>query len=272
MKKTILLLAFSFQFVTYSQIILDFEHQGYYLLPIQVSNTSVKFLKYPYDSLLFSSFSLLNPDGSLYKEITLPPKPNKVTRISAIMYPSMTLFDSDSTTLEYMVDYQRFTGSRYFDQIRIAREDGTILFDEPFLSIPYGSLAQFPYLAPFFKIGHDTKMMLYYSDTINSLQYGTRVYSLPGQLPSSVNSLSNDINYPISVFPNPSNGSFWIVSKTENQTKQIEVFSMEGKLVRKYISESAVTKISDVDLPAGAYLINIANKKWFQSTKLIIEK
>ncbi|MEI6900146.1 MAG: T9SS type A sorting domain-containing protein, partial [Bacteroidota bacterium] len=113
----------------------------------------------------------------------------------------------------------------------------------------------------------------YYYANGASLPNLTKVFNLPGEIPTS----SNDINYNVEssplIYPNPNNGSFIINFNTVNREKTIiEVYSISGKLISTFTSTGNSTEVNDLNLPNGMYFLNLKNKQISQRKKFIIQK
>jgi predicted secreted protein len=86
------------------------------------------------------------------------------------------------------------------------------------------------------------------------------------------NSIGNSSsNYPINIYPNPSNGIFYLSNPTGKMISSLRIISTEGKLVREFINPNEY--LYDIsELPVGYYLINTLTENGLQVTKMIIEK
>ena len=81
-----------------------------------------------------------------------------------------------------------------------------------------------------------------------------------GELIASQNSLK--------VYPNPSNGIFYIDSEINN----VEIFNLQGRRIRSItLSQEMFNRIDLSDLPKGIYFIRALNEKQLLSQRLIIE-
>lgn len=273
MEKLILIFAILVHSTGIAQIELDINVNGELLYPVQISNASIKYIGYHYDSLgnqLSDKFFLFNPDGSLYKEIPLPTMPPNFYLGFNIIYPSTTLFDNDSSTMEFMIYfYCSKIGGNPYPQVRIAREDKTILLDEPYAQI-YGPDL---YLSRIFQIGNKTKMILTYQDPENPGNYWTKVFKLFGKLPNGINEEQQFTQNQPLLFPNPNKGSFSIkVHSKKGEASIIELFSMDGKLIKTYKSMGNEIEINNPELPNGLYLISTQSRNQKSINRMIIEK
>lgn len=256
----------------YSQITLDFQSPEFYLYPIKLSNTETKYYNWDQWRLNNSrSFSLYNSDGSLYKTIQMPQKPDTNAFSFDIQYISRTLFDNDSSNIEYLIDYQWdsiYSSSYILHEVKVIREDGTILLDEMHGQSYASGTVVYP-------TEEGTKLMLsfYFYANGTPCPYQTRVFNLPGILPS----ISEDKLMPLTstplVYPNPNNGSFYIKFQSkEAGINTVSLYSITGKLIQTFNSSDKLTHMTNLTLPSGLYLLNTTSNKYNTSTKMIIEK
>jgi len=252
-------------FEGYSQIKVDFQTSLVNLTPIKLSNTETKYLDQPGYWTTQNHFTLYNLDGSPYKTIQMPPKPDPSALIEIVDFITNSLFDNDSSNIEYLVHYDPcdslLSGAPW--RVKIIREDGTVLLDEAYAS--YSGLQ-------IYNTEQGVKLMLpYYTD--NSILYKKIVFSLPGKLPSGVE--KNYLNETIkpSLYPNPNSGTFFInVNSKLGESATIDLYSITGKLLRSYKSDSKIIQINESGLSNGVYIINTQTNQGFQRTKMIIQK
>jgi len=139
MKNSILVILVLINIVGFSQIALDFQSPVPNLDFIKLNNSKTKYFDFDYEKInTQNSFTIYNLDGTLYKTIQLPPKPNTSAYISGIFLISESLFDNDSTNIEYLVDYiwDSVPGSYYY-QAKVVRDDKTVLLDELYTNLIY---------------------------------------------------------------------------------------------------------------------------------------
>jgi hypothetical protein len=179
MKKLILLIGFLLSIESFSQISLDFQKTGK-ILPVKLNNSETKYINE--GNLEFqnpSQFTLFNSDGSLYKVILLPNSPDPNATIYHVTCVSTTLFDNDPSNIEFLLSYEWYVNPiGTFHKVIVAREDGTILLDEMFATSLY-----FDPLV--YGTEQGTKLALFYIYP-DSLDYVTKVFSLPGNPPVTV--------------------------------------------------------------------------------------
>ena len=269
MKKSIFLILFLFSLACYSQISLDFQ-TPMLLNYVRLNNSQTKYIdERSIQQQQLSQFSLYNLDGSLFKTIQIPPKPNPSAGVQDIYWISTSLFDNDSTTIEYLIVY-------YWDSIpgyafqkndaRIIREDGTILLDEMNAISNNGA----PPLI--YNTEEGTKLLLQYRYADFTI-YQTKIFSLPGNLPVCVNNAIVHLNGDILLYPNPNSGSFSIkLNSKDGDLSIIDLYGLDGRLIETYKSSGKQSQITNYGLSDGLYFINARSKYLNSTTKMIIKK
>jgi len=265
MKKIYLFFMILLCYQGYSQITLDFQTTLVHLTPIKLNTSQTVYLDQPYAWYLENQFSLYHLDGSFYKTIHLPPKPDTTASLEVLWWVTTSLFDNDPTNIEFLVGYNwgDTTGGNPTRRVEILRENGTILLDEPYA---WGISAQV------YNTEQGTKLMLEYYDNTTT-EYQKKVFNLPGELPSSAENTITNENNGISIIPNPNNGSFSLnIDSKSGKLGSIELYTISGKLINTFHSNGNMTQISNMCLPNGMYLLNAQTTKGCQRTKLIIQK
>lgn len=275
MKKLTLLFVLMLSIGTYAQITLDFEKQQTPLVPVKLSNTLGKYLQIGWDSLFTTnSFRLLNADGSVYKDISLPPKPPNAISIYGLDYITNGLFDTDSTTIEYLITYgcDSLYGPYHFpyDHVVVADENGNILLNEKFADLfvfnSYGP-------QPIVQVGNQTKMVLWYTIYAPDYQFmRSKVFTLPGHLPNGTDESKTLSNNSMNIYPNPNNGSFFILSKSfENNLNTIDIYSINGKLIDTYRSTGNPVQVSNLNIGNGMYVVSPRGRS-MKGSRVVIQK
>jgi hypothetical protein len=102
MKRTIIISILFISVNCFAQITLDFQSNNGNIYPIKLNNSTTKYLD---DSMCDSlnEFVLYNNDGSYYKTIFMPTKPSQNAHVSNLFYVTTSLFDNDSSNIEYLV-------------------------------------------------------------------------------------------------------------------------------------------------------------------------
>jgi hypothetical protein len=264
MKNLMFLFMFLIGFEGYSQISLDFQSSILHLMPIKLSNTTTKYLDQDQWNMNFqNSFSLYNIDGTFYKTILLPPKPDTTAFFLGIGYITESLFDNDPSTIEYLVAYTYDSISSWTSNylIKVIRDDGTILMDE---------LHGANYIIYSTEEGTKLRIGYYYA---NGQGIQIKVFNLPGEIPTAVQDKQIETNNTFSIFPNPNNGTFFINFQSQDANHHlIDLYTNNGKLIETFKSSSDLTKISTTGLSNGLYLINTRTKSQNSFSKMIIKK
>ncbi|MBL1222807.1 T9SS type A sorting domain-containing protein [Chryseobacterium sp. L7] len=101
-----------------------------------------------------------------------------------------------------------------------------------------------------------------------SLQVCTRQTQALG-VKDTASPLADDIK----IYPNPSDGNFFIKSRNLKGEVKVGMFDASGKLVfsSAYQSENNSTKEFNVNVPKGVYVISITSSKGAYNTKLVIK-
>ncbi|CAI8937814.1 reprolysin-like metallopeptidase [Chryseobacterium sp. IT-36CA2] len=102
-----------------------------------------------------------------------------------------------------------------------------------------------------------------------SFEVCTRETETLGVKDVSSSPLADDIK----VYPNPSNGNFFIKSRNLKGEMKVTVFDSSGRLITSdsYQSNGDFTKEFNLNIPKGIYLININSSKGAYTQKLIIK-
>ena len=102
------------------------------LLAVHSLSTGTKLLATPAPGIPYTTMILYNPDMTIYRSLVLPPPPPGSSYYSYPTYFTETLFDTDPTTVEFIIS---IVDSTYAPGCMVIREDGTVLFT---------SLTEFP--------------------------------------------------------------------------------------------------------------------------------
>ena len=269
MKKFVLICILLISFEGYSQITLDFQTSVIYLRTVRLSNTVTKYSRdFNYANSIID-FSLYNLDGTVYKTIYLPPKPDPSASIYYISNISESLFDNDSTNIEYLITYIIDSAGYSFSQVQVVREDETILLNEPKAGPDFWP-SNFDD-ASIYCTEEGTKLRLYYAFA-TGIDYQTKVFNLPGEIPTSIMEDKNLSNNSLSIYPNPNNGSFSINLQSSEGISTIDLFSSTGKLINSYKASGNNLNITNSGLSEGLYLLNATSNKLYLRSKIIIKK
>lgn len=262
MKKLSFLLMFIINLNGHTQITLDFQTAKTSFDHVYLNNSTTKY--FDAGNVYYTGqFSLYNLDGTLYKTITLPPKPDPSAWYGGISTVTTSLFDNDFSTIEFTVTYRYDSLNVIWQYYRtkVLREDGTVLLDE--------MNAQGPIIFP---TEEGTKLQMIYRYA-EGTEYQTKFFSLPGELPTSDYEATNYTDNGILVFPNPNNGSFLLRTNTgPSERNTIELHSINGDLLKTFTMIGDQTQINNLDLPHGMYFLIAKTPRGNKITKFIIQK
>jgi hypothetical protein len=273
MRKVIFSTLFLTSLLIEAQIVPCFTNEGAgSLMPFRVTNFNLKYLQ-GYDQLYYqNSFTLLNSDGSFYKTVILPPKPDSSALAGGPTFITASLFDNDSTTLEYVLFYSWDSSSYIKKSIEIVREDGTVLLNEINAHYPNAYAYDFGSSQLIFSTPEGPKMKLEYSYAISTSDYKTTIFSLPGKLPTHIKSPNDDYNFEMNIYPNPNSGVFYITTNKVSGTRNIEIYSIEGRKVFSLQSSDNPSKIISKDIPDGTYVLRMLDSNEALRVKKVIIK
>jgi hypothetical protein len=243
----IFLLAYSY---AEAQVIL--EHQ-YYIYKKNIYLINLGDNDYKYAVQDSTGFSLYNLDHSPYLLNIIAPIPLwRAPTYYQACYITKSLFDCDSTNIEYVVT-NGIHGSNFY----IFRTDGTQIFERDSVTGSYaigyydGSLIA----QPIVNTPNGTKLFL--QDNNSNGIDSEYIYSLCGTLPISISEVPLGTNY-IHVFPNPSNG---IINFQISQPNNLEKFKLT-------IYNSALQKVDEVCVDGKNYQLDTKQKALAADTYL----
>lgn len=269
MKKLVIFIFILLSSRGYSQITLDYQSSTP-LVYFKLNNSETKYYKDDINSINSTNqLMLYNLNGSLYKTIQIPSIPNSY--ISKIDWITETLFDNNPSNIEFLAFYWSDSASWIQVQARVFREDGTILLDE--LNARSYFYINLSYNTPLIYLTEEgPKLMLDYQYAKGNY-YQTKVFNLPGEIPTGIQLNQQERDTRLSLYPNPNNGSFFVNfhSNSEN-THIIDLYSTNGKLIETYQSQSNLMQINNFGLSEGIYLLNSRSKSINSTTKMIIKK
>ncbi len=76
----------------------------------------------------------------------------------------------------------------------------------------------------------------------------------------------------ISIYPNPSAGSFQLLLSGNNEKASIEIYNTLGELVNRQIATSSNCQINAADLANGVYTVLVSQKDKISTAKIIVQK
>ena len=227
-----------------------------------------------------STIKLYNANHSLYQTISIvnaPVSPWDVLFISA------TLFDTDSTTIEYMVDYS--DGSMKGSGVNIYRDNGAILFSEQSSSAFFGCFAMTdpvrPLWYPILATNTGTKMVLVAGyDSLTYIPNAFKVYSLPGvyypNTTPNISQIDNQMGLS-NPYPNPSIISAQIDYTLPDGVDRGEIvfYDLTGNEVKRFTVDKTFNTlfVSTSDITAGTYYYQLqTTRQSSEGKKMLVIK
>jgi hypothetical protein len=284
MKKltTIFLIVFLLQASgTKAQITLDTTiytkvAMGWDFKVVQLSETETKY--YLTDTVA-NTFSLFNMDFTPFITNIIPPQAFGLHGdVYQALYISRTLFDCDSTNIEYLYEAPAFGGCA--SMVYVMRTDGTQLFSRDSARCPYcyGDCdGGQDLIMPIRNTSSGAKLFIDRLCT-NSPEI-VEIYSLCGTVPTEIFDFSNgNMNQSfVKVFPNPSSNSITFEIHPPSNLNDYELVIVNNnakELMREKVNSRNDKYTFDAsNFSNGTYLYSLCTKeKSYQSGKFIIKK
>jgi len=212
------------------------------------------------------NFSLYNLDHTPYM-LNIIPGVSLDSGLYDIAYITTTLFDCDSTNIEY-VEASNTSAVPFY----IFRTDGTLLFSQDSTVGPYcvgcfdGSINK----TPIFNTPSGTKMLL-----ANLYTNVWSVYSLCGTVPESIKEIEQNNKY-VQIYPNPTSGTitFKIDAPSNTENYELTIYDSSLQNVRsEHFNGSRTITINNDNLSSGGYFFSLQSKnKIIQTGKFVITK
>lgn len=287
MKKTIIIIIATilFALTSKSQILLENNYStppfsiqcGLTLIKLDLSGE-----KYFFFDIQNKIIKLYNLNHSLFKTINIPNLPtyrsSNTSSLVSVAYLSENLFNSNSS-IEYVAfDGHYFVFNSAFDygSMRVYDETGAIIFNGDSLMPCLKSDATYNGYEGngdfIFNTPAGTKMILFsYKNNTPS----QRVYSLPGQLVSSIQKNNESYNNALP-FPNPTNNSITLPYKLESgKDGKLVINDINGKILFEYKIDTTFDNvlIDTNTMTAGNYFYSIyTSDKKISTGKFIVTK
>ena len=207
------------------------------------------------------SIRIYNSDLSLYAAFPVPsPDP---TATWSVLYITEDLFDTDPSTIEFMVWYIH-PDSGFQHSVSIYREDGTLLLEQHPGGVTIGGGLEGYYKAPVYPTANGPQL------AINTAG-GVTVYNLPGQFPcpecdgSLITGGGGDQIAPpgteLLLFPNPANEGAEVVYQLPQGTTtgDLVFYDTRGQQVMLLPVDNSTDRVhvSTSMLAAGTYLYQL---------------
>jgi hypothetical protein len=190
-----------------------------------------------------------------------------------IGYITNTLFDCDSTTIEYAMMTVHPNDTLKF---MVYRTDGTLLFSKDSVTIPYGYGANVGSVEIHGISNTNVGAKLELFKFLNG-QFQFFIYGLCGTLPESITEIYQSSSF-VQVCPVPSSHqvNFKVISPSNVDVCELIVFNSQFQTLKKFETVNEQEKEINLDcepLSSGTYFYSLQSKnKIFQTGKFIISK
>jgi len=231
------------------------------------TTTKYYLIYYPNETI-----TLYNMNHSLFLSMTIPVTYNSGNY--RIYFITNSLFDCDTSNIEYLVSYRFYNGVSYVYFVSIYRNNGTQLFNLNNAIIDQCYECNGKDSHGITNTPNGTKMLLGDYPTGGN-EY---VYSLCGTLPSGFTSLMNNSYNAFELsgnYPNPAN-DFTIVNYSlpeGERTGEIIFFDLQGNEVKRFTVDCMFDhlRISTYDLPSGTYIYALQTSKEISGSRKMIK-
>lgn len=233
-----------------------------------VGNNDFKYVRLNPNS---NSFSLYNMDMSPFMTDIPIPVTDSIKNGFTVIYITKSLFDCDSTNIEYAYDY-------YWDlnhPFRVFRTDGTLLLKVDSANGPNcnGCFGGSFTVRPIINTSAGAKLFL---QKRNGNTGQLLIYALCGELPVSLFDFPEEKSF-VKLYPNPSSGRIDFEIYPPNNIEQFELRVVDG-VGKEQKLETATFQgnrysIDAQGLSSGTYFYSLISKgKVHQSGKFILTK
>lgn len=125
----------------------------------------------------------------------------------------------------------------------------------------------FPYTGTWYNLIDGTTLNV--TSTTSPVSIPAGQFRIYGNQPPSLRTPEIEANAVVSVYPNPTNGSFAINMPTKN----VEVYSVSGQLLRNFAGSSAEDYSFDIsDLPNGLYMVKATDTEGRSKTMKLLKQ
>lgn len=238
-----------------------------------LGNDNYKYVVWDYNQ---SSFSMYNLDHSPFILNIQVPIVGDSGHYYAIGYITSTLFDCDSTNIEYAIIGKYVS---YTKKFMIYRTDGTQLFTRDSVTTLFcvGCLGGSQEMLGIENTPVGTKLYLItqFPDATEEMY----VYGLCGTLPENITKIENENSY-VQVFPNPSSSQINFNISIPNHLEKVEkyelvIFNSSLQTIQTFIVDKTNIQVHlDAEpLSSGEYYFSLQSKnKVFQYGQFILTK
>jgi len=261
----------SFQFSkVYAQITLDtiiYGYLGYQFKTVQIAINETKWF---YADTVSNTFSLYNMDFTPFMTSIAVPEPFAFpTSAMQVLYITRTLFDCDSSNIEYAYYSANNNGKPF----RILRTDGTLLFQLDSANGPfaYGApMGGSDMIRPIVNTSGGAKLFLQKYPLLQPIY----VYSLCGTLPEDIFDFALESQSFMKIFPNPSSGFMTFQISPPDNINEYELVILDNnarEMRREKVHGNNTYTINVSDYSSGTYFYSLCTKsKSYQTGKFIL--
>lgn len=248
--------------ITLDTVVHPWNLIGYDFYPVQISDSETK---YYFQDTLTNTFSLYNMDFSPFlMNVSVPEPFNPFVYNYLAIYISRSLFDCDSSNIEYAYTAVGSGMSGANKSFYIMRTDGTQLFKLDSAVAPYcfGCLNGSQDIRPIIRTSSGTKLFLYYPSNTNNLN----IFSLCGSLPTTSSIFDNNVfqSIIVSISPNPTEGLISFQVNTPDNLEQYELMIYDVRGIeqnRQTVSSGSKNcKIDMTQKTNGTYYYKLVSK------------
>jgi hypothetical protein len=219
-----------------------------------------------------NGFHLYNMDMTPFMSVQIPVN-DSIKNGYTVIYITKTLFDCDSSNVEYV--YECANCSMFRKPFYIFRTNGDLLFKADSTVAPYdfGTYGGSHDTRPIFNTSDGAKLLL---EKRLQIGYRLRIYSLCGSLPTNIYDFSVHRQY-VKIYPNPTSMelNFEITPPNNQDEFQLVIFDSNSKEQKRKSIALINNKYSlDVsNLGNGTYFFSLLSKsKVYQTGKFMITK
>jgi hypothetical protein len=237
------------------------------LLRIDLPNAGIKY--YSVNRTTYE-ITVYNSDHTFYKSFNVP---LTTQTLWSITYLSETIFNTDSTDLEYVASYQNSQGTFVID---IYDEFGNQLLHEPDFTLGNVDIATHDQAV--YNDDSSAMLMLYG----NSQIHVAKVFRLPGKVPDqcchtggSNGTSLNVSNYQIgagSFYPNPASLTFTYELPSNIHSGQLIFYSMNGAKIKEVLitQQTTIIDLSSSEFANGTYIFQLITDKGISMAEKVV--
>lgn len=228
--------------------------------------------KYVKLNTTMNSFSLYNMDMSPYlMNVIIPVTDDSIIQGFTVIYITKTLFDCDSSNIEYVYEYQYGLQHAF----RIFRTDGTLLLQIDSANGPYGFglFGGAHDVRPIINTNAGTKLFIQKYDSNKVAE--VLVYALCGNLPATVFDFPERASF-VKIYPNPTEKVLNFEVTFPNNLDVFDLVIRDAKGAEQKRVDVASNRKFNLDvgsLSSGTYFYSLITKnKVYQTGKFVLKK